>query len=112
MPRYDYKCEANGHVFEVTQGFNDEPVAFCPEDGSKAERQLSIPHVIYKGSGFYTTDYKNNGNNAGSSSSTSSDSGSSGKKTESSSSSSSGSASSSDSKSSSTKASSSGDSKS
>lgn len=71
MPRYDYKCEANGHVFEVTQGFNDEPGAICPEDGSKAERQLSVPHVIYKGSGFYTTDYKNNGNSSGSSSSAS-----------------------------------------
>lgn len=113
MPRYDYKCEANGHVFEVTQGFNDEPVAFCPEDGSKAERQLSIPHVIYKGSGFYTTDYKNNGNNVGSSSSSSSsENGSSGTKSTSSSSDSSSSASSSDSKSSGTKASSSGDSKS
>ena len=78
MPRYDYKCEANGHVFEVTQGFNDEPVAYCPEDGSKGERQLSVPHVIYKGSGFYTTDYKNNGNSSSSSSSASkgSDSGS------------------------------------
>ncbi len=74
MPRYDYKCEANGHVFEVTQRFSDDPVAFCPEDGSKAERQLSVPHVIYKGSGFYTTDYKNNGNSSGSSESKSSDS--------------------------------------
>lgn len=85
MPRYDYKCEANGHVFEVTQGFNDEPGAICPEDGSNSERQLSIPHVIYKGSGFYTTDYKNsssstsNGSNTSSSSSSDSsgDSGSS-----------------------------------
>ena len=80
MPRYDYKCEANGHVFEVTQSFNDEPGAICPEDGSKSERQMSIPHVIYKGSGFYTTDYKNsssstsNGSSSSSSSSSSSDS--------------------------------------
>lgn len=74
MPRYDYKCEAKGHVFEVTQSFSDDPVAFCPKDGSKAERQFSVPNVIYKGSGFYTTDYKNNGNSSGSSSS--SDSGS------------------------------------
>lgn len=88
MPRYDYKCEANGHVFEVTQSFSDDPVAFCPKDGSKAERQFSVPHVIYKGSGFYTTDYKNNGSSSGSSSSSSrseskSDSGSTEKKSES-----------------------------
>ena len=90
MPRYDYKCVKNGHVFEVIQGFNDEPVAFCPEDGSKSERQLSVPHVIYKGSGFYTTDYKSsgsngsssNGNGSSSSSSESSSSASSEKKSE------------------------------
>ena len=56
MPRYDYKCRANGHVFELVQGFNDEAAATCPEDGSQADRQLSIPAVHYKGSGFYTTD--------------------------------------------------------
>ncbi len=91
MPRYDYKCEAKGHVFEVTQSFSDDPIAFCPEDGSKAERQLSVPHVIYKGSGFYTTDYKNNGSSGGSSKSSSSSSSesSSSKKSESDSSSSS-----------------------
>lgn len=72
MPRYDYKCEAKGHVFEVTQSYSDDPIAFCPDDGSKAERQFSVPHVIYKGSGFYTTDYKNNGSSPGSSKSSSS----------------------------------------
>ena len=71
MPRYDYKCEKNGHVFEVVQSFNDEPVAFCPEDGSKAERMFSVPHVIYKGSGFYTTDYGSSSNGKSSSSSSS-----------------------------------------
>ena len=74
MPRYDYKCEANDHVFEVTQSFTDDPVAFCPEDGSKAERQFSVPHVIYKGSGFYTTDYKNGGSSSRSDSNGSSES--------------------------------------
>ena len=57
MPRYDYKCDANGHIFEVKQAFTDDPIAFCPEDGSKGVRQFTVPHVIYKGSGFYTTDY-------------------------------------------------------
>ena len=77
MPRYDYMCEKHGHVFEVTQGFNDEPVAYCPEDGSPGQRQISIPHVIYKGSGFYTTDYKNsNGTSTNSASKSSSSNGS------------------------------------
>ena len=74
MPRYDYLCEKNGHLFEVVQGFHDEAVATCPQDGSPARRQISVPHVIYKGSGFYTTDYKNssNGSNGSKSSSSSS----------------------------------------
>ena len=82
MPRYDYKCEKNGHIFEVVQGFNDDPVAYCPEDGSKGERQLSIPHVIYKGSGFYTTDYKNSSSSPATSGSSSTSSESSSSSTE------------------------------
>ena len=60
MPLYDYKCE-NGHVFEVMQSFSSEPVATCDDCGSSAKRQLSVPMVLYKGSGFYTTDYGRNG---------------------------------------------------
>ena len=56
MPLYDYKCE-NGHVFEVMQSFSSEPVAMCDDCGISATRQISIPMVVYKGSGFYTTDY-------------------------------------------------------
>lgn len=89
MPRYDYKCEKNGHVFEVVQGFHDEPGAICPIDGSQAERQLSVPHVIYKGSGFYTTDYKNSGSGSASDSTSGGATSSNGSKSESSSSSSS-----------------------
>lgn len=62
MPRYDYKCKSQGHIFEVTQSYYDEAVAICPKDGSEAKRQFSVPHVIYKGSGFYTTDYGSSGN--------------------------------------------------
>ncbi len=60
MPLYDYKCE-NGHVFEVMQSFSSEPVAMCDDCGISATRQISIPMVVYKGSGFYTTDYGRNG---------------------------------------------------
>ena len=60
MPLYDYKCE-NGHIFEEMQSFSSEPVATCGDCGSSARRQLSVPIVLYKGSGFYTTDYGRNG---------------------------------------------------
>ncbi len=78
MPFYDYKCE-KGHVFEVMQSFSSEPVAMCSCCGELAKRQLSIPMVVYKGSGFYTTDYGRNGSASRSkteSNSESSDSGS------------------------------------
>ncbi len=60
MPIYEYKCE-NGHLFEEMQSFSAEPVAICNDCGITAKRQFSIPMVLYKGSGFYTTDYGRNG---------------------------------------------------
>lgn len=62
MPTYDYKC-SNGHVFEVFQSINAEPVADCPNCGEKAKRMIGAgAGLMFKGSGFYITDYKNNGN--------------------------------------------------
>ncbi len=60
MPRYDYRC-TNGHQFEEMQSFSSAPVATCGECGSTASRLPSVPMVLYKGSGFYTTDYGRNG---------------------------------------------------
>ncbi|MXX93278.1 MAG: zinc ribbon domain-containing protein [Chloroflexi bacterium] len=60
MPLYDYKCE-NGHVFEEVQSWTSDPVATCGDCGTSATRMLSVPMVLYKGSGFYTTDYGRNG---------------------------------------------------
>jgi len=57
MPTYLYKCSDNGHVFDLVQGFQDAPGADCPTCGSESTRQITAPTVIYKGSGFYTTDY-------------------------------------------------------
>ena len=62
MPTYVYKCNHNGHVFDLIQKFNDEPGANCPTCGSEARRQITSPTVIYKGSGFYTTDYGSGSN--------------------------------------------------
>lgn len=62
MPTYDYKCLKCGTRFEVFQKMKDPPVAKCPKCGAKAERQLSGGHgIVFKGSGFYETDYKRAG---------------------------------------------------
>jgi putative FmdB family regulatory protein len=59
MPTYDYQCP-KGHIFEVFQSIKDEPLALCPTCGEVASRQLSAGMgLLFKGSGFYITDYKN-----------------------------------------------------
>ena len=80
MPLYDYKCE-NGHVFEEMQSFSSDPVATCGDCGTSATRMLSIPMVLYKGSGFYTTDYGRNGSASRSKTGSNSESSDSGAKT-------------------------------
>ena len=58
MPTYDYQC-SNGHAFELFQKMSDEPVASCPECGAEARRQISGgAGFLFKGDGFYITDYR------------------------------------------------------
>jgi len=57
LPTYDYQCGACRHKFEIKQSFQSEPVADCPECGQSAQRLFHSPTVIYKGSGWYVTDY-------------------------------------------------------
>ncbi len=57
MPIYDYQCAACGNQFELRQRFDSEPVETCPRCQGRAQRQFHSLAVIYKGSGFYTTDY-------------------------------------------------------
>jgi len=60
MPTYDFVCDACGHTFEEWQSFKDEPLTKCPECKKKKVRRLigSGAAVVFKGSGFYETDYK------------------------------------------------------
>ncbi len=59
MPTYEYKRE-DGTIFEKLQGINDAPLTECPETGQKVRRVISGgAGVVYKGTGFYVTDYKN-----------------------------------------------------
>ena len=57
MPTYEYRCE-KGHEFEVFQRMSEAPVESCIKCGAAAERLLSAGGgLIFKGSGFYITDY-------------------------------------------------------
>lgn len=67
MPTYEYKRE-DGTTFEVRQSINDEPLTKCPDTGQKVKRIISGGGgVVYKGDGWYVTDYKNKGKSNGSS---------------------------------------------
>jgi putative FmdB family regulatory protein len=57
MPTYEYRCK-NGHTFEVIQSMSDDPVETCEVCGAPVERVFHPVAVHFKGSGFYTTDYK------------------------------------------------------
>jgi putative FmdB family regulatory protein len=59
MPTYQYRCPACGHVFERFEKMNAAVRAKCPKCGKRAERQISGgAGLVFKGSGFYATDYK------------------------------------------------------
>ena len=60
MPTYEYKCAACGHAFELFQSMTAKPEKTCPACGKKtAERQIGRGGaIIFKGAGFYETDYR------------------------------------------------------
>jgi putative FmdB family regulatory protein len=64
VPIYGYRCSACGHQFEILQRVSDEPLKVCPECQGKLTKILYPTGVIFKGSGFYTTDYKGSGKSA------------------------------------------------
>ena len=62
MPRYEYKCEGCGEIFELQQKFADEPLTVHDKCGAKVERLISAPALQFKGSGWYVNDYAKGGN--------------------------------------------------
>ena len=56
MPLYDYECLANGHVFEVRQKVIEVGNAPCPTCSSDSRRVFHSVPILFKGSGFYSTD--------------------------------------------------------
>lgn len=57
MPIYEYECSSCGSRFDRRQRFDEEPIATCPECASKARRIIHSVPVLFKGSGFYSTDH-------------------------------------------------------
>ena len=61
MPNYDYECQKCGNRFEVFQSMNDPKLTDCREDacGGQVKRLLGTGGgIIFKGAGFYETDYR------------------------------------------------------
>lgn len=58
MPTYDFQCRSCGHVFEKFQKMSDASVQPCQKCGADAELKISGGGFVFKGSGFYITDYK------------------------------------------------------
>ena len=59
MPTYEYECLKCGYKFEEFQNMTDEPLKVCPRCGGKLRRLIGAgAGIIFKGKGFYQTDYK------------------------------------------------------
>ena len=59
MPTYEYECDKCGKHFEKFQNMSEDPVQHCPECGGPVHRLIGTgAGIIFKGSGFYATDYK------------------------------------------------------
>ena len=66
MPNYDYVCGSCGEDFEFFQSMTDDPLMDCPScEEPTLKRKIGIgAGIIFKGSGFYQTDYKNSSNSS------------------------------------------------
>jgi putative FmdB family regulatory protein len=70
MPTYEYICEKCGHEFEAVQSMSAKPFKICPEDScaqkkwgrGRVKKQIGAgAGLLFKGSGFYVTDYRSEG---------------------------------------------------
>lgn len=59
MPTYEYECQQCGKVFEKLHGMTQKPRAKCPKCGGRAKKLIGTgAGIIFKGEGFYATDYR------------------------------------------------------
>lgn len=63
MPTYDYECSACGHKFEAFQSIKADPLKSCPKCKKRKVQRLigTGAGLLFKGSGFYITDYRSEG---------------------------------------------------
>ena len=62
MPTYEYECQKCGHRFEEFQSMKDAPLSKCPKCKGKLKRLIGAgAGFLFKGSGFYITDYRSSG---------------------------------------------------
>lgn len=67
MPIYEYACTSCGERTEAKQSFDDPPLEECPHCGGKLRKLFSPVGIVFKGSGFYSTDAKSGSKSSGSS---------------------------------------------
>lgn len=78
MPTYTYQCRDCGHTYEAFQSMKDDPHTECPSCKGTVDRLIGAgAGIVFKGSGFYVTDYKKSGQDSSASTSSSSSGGSS-----------------------------------
>lgn len=66
MPTYEYECTVCGHVFDVFHSMTAKPRIKCTECGGRSKKKIGAgAGIIFKGSGFYETDYKRKSNHRG-----------------------------------------------
>jgi putative FmdB family regulatory protein len=61
MPIYGYRCKSCGHEFEILQKMSDKALTTCPKCSGELAKVMYPVGVVFKGSGFYSTDYKGSG---------------------------------------------------
>jgi putative FmdB family regulatory protein len=66
VPTYGYRCTKCGNQFEVFQRMSDEPIQTCPNCQGEVTKILYPSGVVFKGSGYYSTDYRGSGSSASS----------------------------------------------
>ena len=57
MPIYEYQCEGCADRFEIKQSMKDDALTTCQKCGKPVQRLISSPAIMFKGSGWYVTDY-------------------------------------------------------
>ena len=64
MPIYEYECKKCSHRFEIIQKFSDKAISKCEKCNGKVRKLIAPPALVFKGTGWYVTDYSSKGKEA------------------------------------------------